>query len=115
MLLGAVSVGFVAWSFWHLWNGSTMVIDSLLFLEAAVAFGLAALEGQPLVAPAKNKLATAGKLAGVYGSADSSMQGLALSQARVTNFAQQAFIATAIISGVLYKNIRPSRAVWHGG
>lgn len=111
LLLGAVSLSFMMWAFGHLWYGSTMVIDSLLFLEAAVSFGLAALEGQPFTVPATERLSATGSRLG----ATSSMQGLVIPQARLANFVRQAFIAVAIITGIVYKNARPLRVVWHGG
>ncbi len=47
-ILGAVSLSFVGIALVRTFGGSVHIIDALLFFEAAVAFGLAAIEAEPL-------------------------------------------------------------------
>lgn len=52
LLLGVIGLAFGSWAVARLLSGSTQVIDALLFLAAAVSFGIAAIEAEPLPAEA---------------------------------------------------------------
>lgn len=47
-ILAVAGLGFAGWAIARLFSGSVQLIDAVLFLEVSIAFGLAAIEGEPL-------------------------------------------------------------------
>jgi hypothetical protein len=50
-LLGSVALVFGGWSVTHIFGGDSNILDAAFFLEAAVVFGVAALEVKPATRP----------------------------------------------------------------
>lgn len=115
LLLGMTAAVFAAWALGRVWSGSVQVMDALLFLQAAVAFGIAALEVQPLPRVVETEPLTPARLFADKFSATSNMQGLVIPQVRIAEFMQRSVIIAAVVSGAIYHNMRPYRALWRGG
>jgi len=112
LLLSGAALVFLMAALQHLYSGSVQLIDALLFLEAAVAFGIAAGEGNVLAQPAE-PVTQSGLLGQRYRTISDS-RGLVVPQHRLSHLFMQTVLAVSVTTGALYENTRPARTLWRG-
>jgi hypothetical protein len=114
-LLSVAALVFLAAALGRAYSGSMQLIDALLFLEAAVAFGLAAVEGNALVAAEEPLPASAEpeSLVRRY-QAISNSQGLLVPHHLLTRLFIRSLLMMSVTTGALYENARPSHTLWRG-
>lgn len=122
-LLGVAALGFLTAAMSRIYSGSIQLVDALIFLEVAISFGLAALEGQPLARPVGARLQPLQRyvqddsllyrrpsLAGVSDIAGA----LAFSRYAPSLLLSRAVFTVGILSGALYQGNHPYRSLWRG-
>jgi hypothetical protein len=112
LLLSGAALVFLIAALQHLYSGSVQLIDALLFFEAAVAFGIAAVEGNVLAQPAEP--APQSRLLGQQYRTMSDSQGLVVPQRRLSHLFTQTVLIVSVMTGALYENTRPVRVLWRG-
>jgi len=114
LLLSGAALGFLIIALQRTFGGSTQLVDALLFLEAGVAFGLAAAEGNVLALAEEPAPVSTPKLFGhqQYRAISVNPSLVAPQRRLVRLFMQTLRVASA---GALYENTRPTRILWRGG
>jgi hypothetical protein len=122
-LLGVTALGFLVAAYTRLYSGSINIVDAVLFLEAAISFGLAALEGQPITRPAKVAMQPLERYAEndhmlfrrsfQLAAADGSGM-LAIPRHTPAALLSKSIMTISVISGALYQGNHSFRSLWRG-
>jgi hypothetical protein len=99
-----------------LFSGTVALIDTLVFLEASIAFALAAIEGEPVAAP-KLSLAKSNEVPNAFAQnfhTASTTPEFVLPSARIAERIQRAILMGAVVTGALSQNSKPYRELWRG-
>ncbi len=113
MVLGVTSLGLVAWAINWALSGTMNLIDSVVFLEAAAVFGLAATE---LTGPNELSEKSLGTNSYFVKSVQitPTVQGVVMPPMRLAGVLQGGLLIVGILAGLLRETIRPYRELWRG-